>query len=257
MEYSKVFFNINVQGDIVKKYIKYIVFGVVALILTVACILKIRDVSEETISYMPITNKTIVLDAGHGGIDPGASSSDKSILEKDINLAITLKLKELIESSGGLVILTRNDDSSLYEEDSNKTIRQKYNENLRNRKKIVDESEADMFVSIHLNAFQESKYSGAQTFYPSGKEESKGLATYIQQELKRVVDNSNDRVIKPRDNIYLLKETTMPSVLIECGFLSNEKEAKLLSEDEYQERISWAIYAGIQKYFGEYENKNE
>ncbi len=225
--------------------------------LTIACIFKIRNVSEETISYMPITNKTIVLDAGHGGIDPGASNSDKSILEKDINLAITLKLKQLIESSGGLVILTRDDDSSLYEEGSNKTIRQKYNENLRNRKKIVDESEADMFVSIHLNAFQESKYSGAQTFYPSGKEESKELATYIQDELKRVVDNSNDRVIKPRDNIYLLKETTMPSVLIECGFLSNEKEAKLLADDEYQEKISWAIYAGIQKYFGEDGNRNE
>lgn len=206
---------------------------------------------------MPITNKTIVLDAGHGGIDPGASSNDGSILEKDINLAITLKLKKLIESSGGLVILTRDNDSSLYEESGNKTIRQKYNENLRNRKAIIDESNADMFVSIHLNAFTETKYSGAQTFYPENKEDSKELATCIQDELKRVVDNSNNRVIKPRDNIYLLKESKMPSVLIECGFLSNEKESKLLDSDEYQEKLAWAIYSGIQKYFGEDEYKNE
>lgn len=224
-----------------RKYIKYIVFGVVALVLTVVCILKIREVSEETISYMPITNKTIVLDAGHGGIDSGASNDDKTIYEKDVNLAITLKLKELIEASGGLVILTRDDDSSLYEESENKTIRQKYNENLKNRKKIADDSNADMFVSIHLNYFTESKYSGAQTFYPEEMDDSKVLAKSIQDELKRVVDDSNNRVIKPRNNLYLLKNCKMPSVLIECGFLSNEKEAELLNDEKYQEKIAWSI----------------
>ena len=240
-----------------RKYIKYIVFGVVALVLTVVCILKIREVSEETISYMPITNKTIVLDAGHGGIDSGASNDDKTIYEKDVNLAITLKLKELIEASGGLVILTRDDDSSLYEESENKTIRQKYNENLKNRKKIADDSNADMFVSIHLNYFTESKYSGAQTFYPEEMDDSKVLAKSIQDELKRVVDDSNNRVIKPRNNLYLLKNCKMPSVLIECGFLSNEKEAELLNDEKYQEKIAWSIYAGSQKYFGEDGYKNE
>ena len=240
-----------------RKYIKYIVFGVVALVLTVVCILKIREVSEETISYMPITNKTIVLDAGHGGIDSGASNDDKTIYEKDVNLAITLKLKELIEASGGLVILTRDDDSSLYEESENKTIRQKYNENLKNRKKIADDSNADMFVSIHLNYFTESKYSGAQTFYPEEMDDSKVLAKSIQDELKRVVDDSNNRVIKPRNNLYLLKNCKMPSVLIECGFLSNEKEAELLNDEKYQEKIAWSIYAGIHKYFGEDGYKNE
>lgn len=240
-----------------RKYIKYIVFGMIATILTIWCILKIREVSEETIGYMPITNKTIVLDAGHGGIDSGASNNDKTIFEKNINLSITLKLKELIESSGGLVILTRDDDSSLYEESGNKTIRQKYNENLRNRKNIVDESDADMFISIHLNSFQQSKYYGAQTFYPEGQEDGKVLASYVQNELKRVVDESNNRVIKPRNDLYLLKNCKMPSILIECGFLSNEKEAKLLNDEKYQEKIAWAIYAGIQKYFGENGYKNE
>ena len=239
-----------------KKYIKHIIFVIMAVIITTVSILRVREVSEEAISYMPITNKTIVLDAGHGGIDSGTSSDDKTIFEKDINLAITLKLKELIEASGGFVVLTRDDDSSLYEESSNKTTRQKYNENLKNRKKIADESNADMFISIHLNYFTQSKYYGAQTFYSEGDAESKDLASCIQDELKRVVDNDNNRVIKPRNDLYLLKDCKMPSALIECGFLSNEKEAKLLNDEEYQEKIAWAIYAGIQKYFEEYEYKN-
>ena len=239
-----------------KKYIKHIVFVVISTIITTISILKVREVSEEAISYMPITNRTIVLDAGHGGIDSGTSSDDKTIFEKDINLAITLKLKELIESSGGLVILTRDDDSSLYEESGNKTTRQKYNENLKNRKKIADKSNADMFISIHLNYFTQSKYYGAQTFYPESNKDGKALASCIQDEFKRVVDNSNNRVIKSRNDLYLLKDCKIPSALIECGFLSNEKEAKLLNDEEYQEKIAWAIYSGIQKYFDENENIN-
>ena len=198
--------------------------------------------------YMPVTNKVIILDAGHGGIDSGTLNDDKTILEKDINLAITHKIRELLESSGAHVILTREDDSSLYVEDGKKTIRQKYNENLKNRKKIINESNADIFVSIHLNAFEQSKYYGAQTFYPKGKDDGKELAQFIQDELKRVVDQDNDRKIKPRDDIYLLKNATMPSVLIECGFLSNEKESQLLADSKYQDKIAWAIYVGIQKY---------
>lgn len=217
--------------------------------LILVSIIEIRNSSEDVMRMTPITNKTIIVDAGHGGIDPGAMDKDQTILEKDVNLKIAIKVKELIEASGGVVILTRNDDTSLYTEEDGKTIRQKYNENLRNRKKIIDESSANMFVSIHLNAFPQSKYYGAQTFYPQGKEDDKALAKSIQGELKRVVDKSNNRVIKPRDDIYLLKENEIPSTLIECGFLSNDKEAKLLNDEKYQEEIAWAIYVGIQKYF--------
>ena len=119
---------------------------------------------------------------------------------------ITKKVKELLEASGAMVILTRNDDTSLYTEQVGKTIRQKYNENLKNRKKIIQESSADMFISIHLNKFQESKYYGAQTFYPAGKEDDKQLATYIQGELKRVVDKTNNRKIKSTNDIFLIKD---------------------------------------------------
>ncbi|MCR8745990.1 N-acetylmuramoyl-L-alanine amidase CwlD [Romboutsia lituseburensis] len=242
-----------------RKYIKHIIFGSIALILVAVSIFEIKNVSEDVMEYMPVTNKTIIIDAGHGGIDPGTLNEDKTIKEKDINLAIAQKLRELLESSGALVILTREDDSSLYQEDGNKTTRQKYNENLKNRKKIIDESNADMFVSIHMNALSgngASKYYGAQTFYPKGKEDSVQLSKYIQQELKRVVDKTNNREIKPRDDIYLLKENKIPSVLIECGFLSNEKEAKLLTDEKYQEKIAWSVYVGVQKYFSENMNNN-
>ncbi|MEG2985853.1 MAG: N-acetylmuramoyl-L-alanine amidase, partial [Peptostreptococcaceae bacterium] len=144
----------------------------------------------------------------------------------------------------------REEDVSLYEEGVDKTIRQKYNENLKNRKKLIKESGVDAFISIHLNKFEQSKYYGAQTFYPEGQDDSKLLSKFIQEELKRVVDKSNQREVKPSKDIYLLKDNEIPSVLIECGFLSNEKETDLLNDEKYQEKIAWAIYAGMQKYFG-------
>ncbi len=230
---------------------KKLIFCLVSLVLMVVSLVEINTVSEEALKVMPITSKTIIVDAGHGGIDPGAMTDDESIKEKDVNLKIAMKVKSLIEASGAMVVLTRNDDTSLYVEEEGKTIRQKYNENLKNRKQIIKESSADMFVSIHLNKFEQSKYYGAQTFYPTGKEDDKKLATYIQGELKRVVDNTNNREIKTRDDLYLLKDNEIPSTLIECGFLSNDKEAKLLNDEEYQDKIAWAIYVGIQRYFDE------
>lgn len=235
------------------KLTKKIIFGIISLVIVTVSVIEVKTASEEVIKIMPITNKTIIVDAGHGGIDPGSMTDDQSVKEKDVNLKITKKVKELLEASGAMVILTRNDDTSLYTEQVGKTIRQKYNENLKNRKKIIQESSADMFISIHLNKFQESKYYGAQTFYPAGKEDDKQLATYIQGELKRVVDKTNNRKIKSTNDIYLIKDNEIPSTLIECGFLSNDKEAKLLNDEEYQDQIAWAIYVGIQKYFSETE----
>ena len=133
---------------------KKIIFGIISLAIIIVSVIEIKTASEEVIKIMPITNKTIIIDAGHGGIDPGAMTDDQSIKEKDVNLKIAKKVKELIEASGAVVILTRNDDTSLYTEEDGKTIRQKYNENLRNRKKIIEESSADMFVSIHLSIME-------------------------------------------------------------------------------------------------------
>lgn len=238
-----------------KKYIKHIIFGIVASLFVGISVLKIKNSSIEVMSSMPITNKVVVIDAGHGGIDPGSMNGDQTILEKDINLEITLKLRDLIESSGGVVVLTRDDDSSLYVDDGNKTIKQKYNENLRNRRSLIKESNADMFISIHMNALSgvknASKYYGAQTFYSTTNENSESLAKIVQGELKRILDENNKRQIKSGSDKYILKDNPMPSILIECGFLSNEKEAKLLTDEKYQDKVAWAIYVGIQKYFSE------
>ena len=115
---------------------KYIIISI-AIIVTSLLIVKVKNASADVMEYMPVSNKIVVLDAGHGGIDPGAMNKDKTILEKDINLEITKKLRDLIEASGGTVIMTRDKDVSLYEEDGNKTTRQKYNENLRIRCRYI------------------------------------------------------------------------------------------------------------------------
>jgi N-acetylmuramoyl-L-alanine amidase len=199
--------------------------------------------------YLPITNKIIGIDPGHGGVDPGAVSKD-GLKEDEINLQIALKLKRLIEHSGGIVIMTRDTDAGLYTDQST-TLRQMKNEDLRNRKDIIENADCDIFVTIHLNSFTKSRYYGAQTFYNDNIPGSQKLAYIIQDELKNVLDTENKRVPSIRDDVYLITEMSMPSVLVEAGFLSNENEARLLNTSEYQEKIAWSIYAGIMKYFSD------
>lgn len=224
------------------------------LLILVSSIYYINSNNLVTTSlYLPITDKVIVIDPGHGGVDPGAVGK-LGKKEDDINLEIALKLRRLIEQTGGIAILIREEDKGLYTEKS-KTYRQKKNEDLRNRKIFVNKSEGDIFISIHLNSFPQSKYYGAQTFYKKGCENSKILATIIQEELRNVLDKNNKRVPQDRDNIYLLREVNIPSVLIECGFISNPNEERLLSDSKYQEKIAWAIYIGIMRYFKEVKNE--
>lgn len=226
-----------------KKYLAWIIASTMLL-----CIIYLTNYNtSKTTINMPVTNKVIIVDAGHGGIDPGALG--KNTLEKDINLKIALKVRSLLEESGALVILTREKDESLHIENGKKTIRQRYNENLKNRKQLIKESKADIFISIHLNSFTDPKYYGAHVLYPKNDEYGKQLATFIQEEMRRIIDKNNNRKPKERNNLYLFKENGVASALIECGFLSNLKEENLLKSNEYQDKIAWAIYAGIQRYF--------
>lgn len=199
--------------------------------------------------YLPITDKVIAIDAGHGGIDPGAVGK-QGVKEDEVNLQIALKLRKLIEENGGVVILTRNDGEGLYTEKS-KTIREKKNEDLRNRKIEVNNSQPDVLLSIHLNSFTQSQYYGAQTFYKAGCEKSKNLALIIQEEFKNVLDKNNKRLPQPRDDIYVIKESEAPAVLIECGFSSNLEEERRLNDPKYQQKIAWGIYIGVMRYFNE------
>lgn len=202
-------------------------------------------------SRLPIRNKVIMIDPGHGGIDPGAVGRT-GVLEDEINLKIAFKLRRLIEQFGGVGLMIREDDSGLYSEGKSR-IRDMKNEDLRERHRIINESGADILISIHLNFFPQSQYYGAQCFYNKGDEEGKKLAELIQAELVDVIKNNNTRKAKSIDSVYILKNNKMPSVLIECGFLSNHKEERLLQNENYQEKLAWAIFMGIMKYF---EGKN-
>ncbi len=145
--------------------------------------------------------------------------------------------------------MIREVDEGLYSQQG--TVRNKKNEDLKNRKDMIRDYKADIFISIHLNSFPMSQYYGAQVFYHKNNEESKLLAKKIQEELLVLLDRGNKRVEKESDSYYLLRDNPVPSVLVECGFLSNPEEEKLLKDSEYQNKIAWAIYKGIMMYFNE------
>ena len=197
-------------------------------------------------TFMPSITKVIVLDAGHGGVDPGTVSKS-GIKEKDINLTIAKYLRDYLEQSGAVVIMTRTKDIGLYSSDG--SLRKKKNEDLKARKEIVKNSRGDIFITIHLNSFPDSKYYGAQTFYPPDNSGGKNLAERIQEELINALNRDNKRVALSKDGIYLIRGLDIPTALVECGFLSNPNEEKLLIKSDYQKKIAWAIYMGIQNYF--------
>ncbi|MBV7274672.1 N-acetylmuramoyl-L-alanine amidase CwlD [Clostridium thailandense] len=192
---------------------------------------------------------TILVDPGHGGIDGGAVSPS-GVMEKDINLKISLKLKDKLKNDGYNVILTREEDKGLYTDDGK--IRKKKVEDLNNRCKMKNDSECDMFVSIHLNMFTESKYSGAQVWYSRNKD-SERFAGILQSNLKRDLDPNNNRKEKPALDSYkvLRCNDNMPSVLIECGFLSNYNEEQKLKSEEYQNKIVESVENSIKNYYNE------
>lgn len=232
----------------IRKRTLYISLAIIILLLFSIRVLYNRFKVEE-VTYLPITNRIIGIDPGHGGVDPGAVSKN-GVLEDEINLKIALKLKRFIEQSGGIAILTREEDKGLYSEEA-KTLRQMKTEDLINRNKLIEEAGCEIFITIHMNSFTNSKYYGAQTFYMKGSEEGEKLAGIIQEELRNVLDKDNVREPAPRDDVYLLKEASMPAVLVEAGFLSNPLEEKLLQTEEHQEKIAWSIYVGIMKYLSE------
>lgn len=185
----------------------------------------------------------IVIDAGHGGRDPG-KETDSGVEEKVINLQIALRLKKLLEAQGIRVVLTREDDNGLYEEkDDNKKV-----QDMRRRCEIIAEAEPVFTISIHQNSYPEEYVKGAQTFYYGQSPEGKELAEQIQASLIERLDQENHRVPKANDSYYMLKRTTSPTVIVECGFLSNQQEASLLQTEAYQEKAAWAIHMGVMQY---------
>lgn len=234
-----------------KRYL--IIIVIVTLLILLTLIIKTRKPETKQVFYLPITNKIIAIDPGHGGPDPGKVSRNGT-KEDELNLKIALNIKRLIEQSGGIVIMTRENEEGLHSH-SAKTLREMKREDLHRRKEIVDENDSQIFVSIHLNSFTQPNYHGAQAFYKKDSPESEKLALIIQDGLKNILDTNNHRQPQDRDDIFLLNEIEIPSVLIECGFLSNEREEQLLIDELYQEKIAWSIYIGIMNYFNQLENE--
>lgn len=231
-----------------KKRISIIILSVFVSIFT---FMLATNKSEDFISTvsLPVSDKTIVIDAGHGVPDEGAQSRNGTT-EAETNLKIAIKLQNLLEQSGCNVILTRSDENAIYDLDS-KTLKQKKISDIHNRVKIGNESSADAFVSIHLNKIPQQQYDGWQTFYKSNSEQGKKLATLIQSNLNESIPKENNRVAKTIENIYIIKHVEVPIAIVECGFLSNEEEEKKLLEDSYQDRLAWGIYNGIIDFFYE------
>ena len=193
--------------------------------------------------------RVIIIDAGHGGEDPGAVGVN-GVYEKDLNLEIAFTLGEELKSRGYTVVYTRTEDKLLYTPEENIKGMRKISD-LKNRCRISAEYHAPIFVSIHMNTYGASKYSGLQVYYADKNEESRILANKIQGAVKRELQHENKRTVKSGSSIYVLENASGTAVLIECGFLSNPEECEKLSEKEYQKQLSFSVICGIIEYIDE------
>ncbi len=192
---------------------------------------------------LPLSGKVIVIDAGHGGVDGGAISRE-GVIEKDINLAVALYLRDYLQQAGALVVMTREVDMDLADPKAKRRKRQ----DLLRRVQLVQESQANLLISIHMNSIPSSRWSGAQTFYYDQQhEDNKLLAEFIQKEIRDNLENTT-REAKTVRSLYLLKSVEVPAVLVEVGFLSNPEEAKRLANENYQKKMAAAIYRGMLRY---------
>lgn len=189
-----------------------------------------------------LTNKIIIVDPGHGGFDPGKPGV-AGLDEKDLNLKISLLVRNYLENAGAIVIMTRTTDDDV---DGMDGVKHK-SKDMVQRKKLSEGG--DILVSIHQNSFTQSSVHGAQTFYNSKSEEGEALAKSIQRSVKEVADLDNRREAKSNTNYYVLKATDLPAVIVECGFLTNPEEEKKLNSESYQNQMALGIYLGILRYY--------
>ncbi len=230
-----------------KKYLRATlwILGLLLLILLIQYPIKKGELMWRTVP-LPLAGKTIVIDPGHGGFDGGAVGKDKTS-ESEIALQVSKYTRDYLQQAGAVVYLTREEDIDLAGE--NFEGRRK-SADIRNRLKFIHEKEPDFFLTIHLNALPSKRWSGAQTFYYPSFPENKYLATMIQEEIIRNLENTT-RVPLQMNHIYLLKHAEVPGALVEIGFLSNDAELELLKDKKYQEQMSASIYKGIIRYLTE------
>ncbi len=231
-----------------KKRISIMILVILLGIFTFAYQTEKEQIQEtQYVATTPVSNRVVILDAGHGSPDEGAESTNGTT-EAQINLKITLKVQQLLEQSGCTVILTRTDENGIYELNAN-TLREKKISDIHNRVKIGNNSSADIFVSIHLNKIPQSQYNGWQCFYQTNSEKSKKLAESLQESLNSAIQKENKRIAMKIENVYIVEHVEIPLSIVECGFLSNMEEEQQLLDDTYQDRLAWGIYTGIINYF--------
>lgn len=232
---------------------KIIFILIICLILVLICMYKennnyYKNENSVMTSGTPVSSHKVILDAGHRSARSVGAVSSNGVSEESINLSIVLKLQKLLEQSGCTVFLTRSDENGIYDLDK-KSLKNKKSSDLKNRVKIANSSDAECFISIHLNKIPQSRYYGWQTFFQKNNEESKKLAFDIQNNLNFSIQKENKREILGLSGKYIMDNIKIPTVIVECGFLSNSDESIQLQKEEYQEKLAWGIYTGIMDYF--------
>lgn len=200
--------------------------------------------SYTIVNNTPLAGKVILVDAGHGGIDPGGNRP--GIKEKDINLAVAMQLKGVLNRYGAKVVLSREADQDLSEQCDNEKVKGRYRRDLAARLEMAEESDADLFISIHANTSADVKRRGAEAFYDRKSDTGKALASTIQTELLKVTPSAAKAA--PGD-FFLLRRNKIPATLIEIGYITNPQEKLLLQSQEHQQKLAEAIGQGIYNYF--------
>lgn len=229
---------------------KRLIFSFLTLFFSLSVALLSSESKEIIQTSGELKKYKIVVDAGHGYPDGGAVS-ENGVEESSLNLAIAMKLKYALEEDGYEIIMTRSSEENIADSDKQSSIRQIKTSDLNNRVKIANESNADFMISIHMNKYSESKYWGWQTFYSKNSESGKKLATLIQNGISNCIkERDNKRTPLSIEGIKIVDKTNMPVVIVECGFLSNSEDLKLLQTEEYQDKIVEGIMEGISNYNG-------
>ena len=223
----------------------FILIGIVVFLLVF-----ISTCSKEIIVQTTGNTKTykIVVDAGHGAPDGGAVSSD-GVGEAGLNLEIAEKLRDALEDEGFLVIMTREDENNIADTDKQKSLREMKSSDLNNRVNIANNSGADIMISIHMNKFEGGSSWGWQTFYSKNSDEGKRLATLVQSSIQKNIDRVNKRVALSIEGIKIVDKTNIPVIIVECGFLSNTEDLRLLQTEEYQNKIVIGIIDGVKEFY--------
>lgn len=230
-----------------KKSIIAIITAFLIILSAMLYLTFMANFSAAEASSMPITQKTVIVDAGHGGDDGGAIGIDGTV-EKDINLDITLKLEKILKFYGFNVIMTRTQDVMTCD-DGLDSLRKRKISDIHNRFELMRKNPDAIFISVHQNKFEDSSQHGTQVFYSGNDERSKELAEAIQTSVTLTLQRKNDRVVKKSGSgIYLLYHAKIPAVLVECGFISNSDEVKKLKDESYRMKLAILIADGLLKY---------